>query len=95
MTEKRFNWDWKTGRWKDTQSDSLATKNPRILETMIDEACLGYEKEIEKLSRENRRFENFIQRLWDIAEENGGLSKGRVKAEIMTFRGDYSDYKWE
>ena len=93
MTQKRFNWDWETGRWKDTQSDSLATKNPRILETIINEACLGYEKEIERLSRENRRYEKFIQTLWDIAEENGSLSKGRVKAEIQVFRGDYSDYE--
>ena len=41
--------------------------------------------ELNKLSRENKRFEIFIQRLGDIAEENGALSKCRVKAEIQYF----------
>ena len=55
MTERRFRWDWKTGRWKDTQSNWLATKDPRGLESIINLACLGYEKEINKLKKENER----------------------------------------
>lgn len=35
MIKGRFHYDWKTGRMKDTQSKSQATKDMRILETII------------------------------------------------------------
>ena len=49
MTERRFHYDYKTGRMKDTQSKSQATKDMRILETIINDACYSYEKKIEEL----------------------------------------------
>ena len=49
------------------------------------ESTLNY---IEKLDKK------IIDEIDSITFENDGLSKGRVKAEIMTFRGDYSDYEW-
>lgn len=49
MNEKRFRYDYKTGRMKDTQSKSQATKDMRILETIINDACYSYEKKIEEL----------------------------------------------
>ena len=54
MTEKRFRYDWKTGRFKDTQSNSCATTNMRVLETQINDACYNYEKKIKKLEKENK-----------------------------------------
>ena len=36
---KRFVYNWKTGRMKDTKSDWNATSNMRGLETQINEAC--------------------------------------------------------
>lgn len=52
MTEKRFYYDWKTGRMKDTQSNSQATSNMRVLETIINDACYSYEKKIKELEKE-------------------------------------------
>ena len=54
MTQKRFRYDWKTGRFKDTQSNSCATSNMRVLETQINNACYNYEKKIKKLEKENK-----------------------------------------
>lgn len=62
MTEGRFYYDWKTGRMKDTQSNSQATKNMRILETIINDACYSYEKKIKELEKENERLQNCIHR---------------------------------
>ena len=54
MTEKRFHYDWKTGRFKDTLSNSCATSNMRVLETQINNACFNYEKKIKELEKENK-----------------------------------------
>lgn len=51
MTEKRFHYDYKTGRMKDTQSNSQATKDMRVLETIINDACYSYEKKIKELEQ--------------------------------------------
>ena len=63
MTEKRFHYDWKTGRFKDTQSKSCATTNMRVLETQINNACFNYEKKIEKLEKENKELKEEVQLL--------------------------------
>ena len=42
----RFHWDWKTGRMKDTYSSFQATKNMRLIERQINDACRSYEKRI-------------------------------------------------
>lgn len=55
MTEKRFRYDWKTGGFKDTQSNSCATTNMRVLETQINDACFNYEKKINELEKENKK----------------------------------------
>jgi len=61
MTEKRFHWDWKTGRMKDTYSDFQATKDMRLIEQSINDACRSYEKEIAKLKEENEQLRNKIK----------------------------------
>ena len=62
MTEKRFHYDYKTGRMKDTQSNSQATKDMRILETIINDACYFYEKKIKELEQENKMLKITISR---------------------------------
>lgn len=57
MTEKRFHYDYKTGRMKDTQSNSQATKDMRVLETIINDACYSYEKKIKELEKENKQLQ--------------------------------------
>lgn len=52
MTEKRFHYDYKTGRMKDTQSNSQATSDMRVLERIINDACYSYEKKIKELRKE-------------------------------------------
>ena len=73
MTEKRFHFDWKTGRFKDTQSNSCATSNMRVLETQINNACFNYEKKIRELKKENERLreqnENLLAKLKFICEQ--------------------------
>lgn len=69
MTEKRFHYDWKTGRFKDTQSNSCATSNMRVLETQINNACYNYEKKIKELKKENKELKQKIESLkMEIAE---------------------------
>lgn len=63
MTEKRFRYDWKTGGFKDTLSNSCATTNMRVLETQINDACFNYEKKIKKLEKENNELKEEIQLL--------------------------------
>lgn len=63
MTEKRFRYDWKTGRFKDTRSKSCATSNMRVLETLINDACYGYEKKIKKLEKENQELKQQLDSL--------------------------------
>lgn len=55
MIAKRFHWDWKTGRMKDTYSDFQATKDMRLIERSINDACRSYEKQIAKLEKENEQ----------------------------------------
>lgn len=62
MTKKRFHYDYKTGRMKDTQSNSQATKDMRILETIINDACYFYEKKIKELEQENKMLKITISR---------------------------------
>ena len=62
MTEKRFHWDWKTGRMKDTYSSFQATKDMRLIERQINDACKSYEKQITKLENENEQLKKEI--LW-------------------------------
>ena len=62
MTEKRFHYDYKTGRMKDTQSNSQATKDMRILESIINNACYSYEKKIKELEQENKMLKITISR---------------------------------
>ena len=61
MTEKRFRYDWKTGRFKDTLSNSCATSNMRVLETQINNACFNYEKNIKKLEKENKELKSLCK----------------------------------
>ena len=61
MTEKRFHYDWKTGRFKDTQSNSCATTNMRVLETQINNACFNYEKKIKELEKENKELKSLCK----------------------------------
>ena len=61
MTEKRFHYDYKTGRFKDTQSNSCATSNMRVLETQINNACYNYEKKIKELEKENKKLKSILQ----------------------------------
>ena len=63
MTDKRFRYDWKTGRFKDTLSNSCATSNMRVLETQINDACYNYEKKIKELKRENESLNSQLIRL--------------------------------
>ena len=70
MTEKRFHYDWKTGRFKDTQSNSCATSNMRVLETQINNACFNYEKKIKKLEKENKELKDFKEKVFDLIDEN-------------------------
>jgi len=79
MTEKRFRYDWKTGRFKDTLSNSCATSNMRVLETQINNACFNYEKKIKKLEKENKELkvtegemEDYLARM---EEENKELQE--------------------
>lgn len=69
--------------YKDFQKDvrKLTQENDQ-LKCCIEELT----RELNESSRQNRRFEIFIQQLQDIAEENGSLSKCRVKAQIQWFR---------
>ena len=57
MIEKRFRYDYKTGRMKDTQSNSQATNDMRVLETIINDACYSYEKKIKELEKENKQLQ--------------------------------------
>lgn len=66
---KRFVFDWKSGRMKDTQSNSLATSDMRILETQINDACNVYENKIKKLVEENQELNRFIEELKQTYEE--------------------------
>ena len=63
MTEKRFHWDWKTGRMKDTYSSFQATKDMRLIEQSINDACGSYEKQIAKLEKENEQLKSLIKAL--------------------------------
>lgn len=54
MTEKRFRYDWKTGGFKDTLSNSCATTDIRVFERQINNVCFNYEKKIKKLEKENK-----------------------------------------
>ena len=62
MNEKRFHYDYKTGRMKDTQSNSQATKDMRVLERIINDACYFYEKKIKELEQENKMLKITISR---------------------------------
>ena len=66
MTEKRFYYDWKTGRMKDTQSNSLATSDMRILETIINDACYSYEKSIKKLETRNKQQHDSLKTIFNL-----------------------------
>lgn len=79
MTERRFYYDWKTGRMKDTQSKSQATKDMRILETIINDACYSYEKKIKELEKENEGIQNKVWDLIDYLELKYGIDKKEVK----------------
>ena len=68
MTEKRFYYDYKTGRMKDTQSNSQATKDMRVLETIINDACYSYEKKIKELQERNNRQAKTIDSLYSLIE---------------------------
>lgn len=59
MTE-RFHWDWKTGRMKDTYSSFQATKDMRLIERQVNDACNSYEKQIAKLEKENEQLKKSI-----------------------------------
>ena len=63
MTAKRFYWDWKTGRMKDTYSNFQATKDMRLIEQSINDACRSYEKQIAKLKKKNEQLEQRIKEL--------------------------------
>jgi len=69
MTEKRFHWDWKTGRMKDTYSDFQATKDMRLIEQRINDACRSYEKQIAKLKEENEQLKQQLNRLYNYFED--------------------------
>ena len=69
MTEKRFRYDWKTGRFKDTLSNSCATSNMRVLETQINNACFNYEKKIKKLEKENKELREQLKDCTEKAKE--------------------------
>ena len=69
MTEKRFHYDWKTNRFKDTQSNFCATSNMRVLETQINNACYNYEKKIEKLEKENKELKQFKDKVFKVIVE--------------------------
>lgn len=62
MIEKRFHYDWKTGRMRDTQSNSQATSDMRILETIINDTCYSYEKKISALEQENKQLKKKLLR---------------------------------
>lgn len=63
MTNKRFHYDWKTGRMKDTYSSFQATKNMRLIERQINDACQSYEKQIAKLEKKNEQLNRQIGNL--------------------------------
>ena len=86
MTEKRFRYDWKTGRFKDTLSNSCATSNMRVLETQINNACFNYEKKIKKLEKENKKLKqsnkdawNLIRFIYNEIKEDGSMDWGRIQ----------------
>ena len=85
MTEKRFHYDWKTNRFKDTQSNFCATSNMRVLETQINNACYNYEKKIEKLEKENKELktenEQLKQSIYDWQGSYDGLYEDNLKLE--------------
>ena len=100
MTEKRFHYDWKTGRFKDTQSNSCATSNMRVLETQINNACFNYEKKIKKLEKENKELKVTTMEMEDylarMEEENKELEKQlrreetdkkRLMSYLMRYKG--------
>ena len=96
MTEKRFYYDWKTGRMKDTQSNSQATSDMRVLERIINDACYSYEKKIKGLEKEVLDLRTEIGRLnskkeveiphWLKYESSEGYTK-KVNQDIR-FKGD-------
>ena len=63
---KRFHYDWKTGRMKDTQSNSQATSNMRVLETIINDACYFYENKIKELETRNKRQYKRLKKITDL-----------------------------
>ena len=95
MTEKRFRYDWKTGRFKDTQSNSCATTNMRVLETQINNACYNYEKKIKELEEENKEIQKENEQLkkaWkyncEICEKRKKFRQYEVKTECEDFELD-------
>lgn len=69
MTERRFYYNWKTGRMKDRQSNSQATKNMRVLETIINRACSSYENEIKELKAINQMLEGQLEPFINLARD--------------------------
>jgi len=70
MIKKRFQYNWKTGRFKDTQSEFCATSNMRVLETQINDACYSYEKRIKELEEDYEYLEKEYKELArDYSEE--------------------------
>lgn len=88
VNDRRFRYDWRTGRFKDTQSKSLATSNMRILETQINNACYNYEKEIEELKTKNQWLYDDLKKS---SEENKQLKQEnkKIKKELHDLEADY------
>lgn len=59
----RFRYDYKTGRMNDTQSSFQATKDMRLIERQVNDACNSYEKRIKELKKENEQLKYKINDL--------------------------------
>lgn len=83
MSKKRFHYDWKTGRMKDIQSNSQATKDMRVLETIINDACYSYEKRIKELEEENEQLKQLLDLFAsDICEVTELLDDNNIEYEL-------------
>lgn len=54
---------------KDRQSNSQATKNMRVLETIINRACSSYEDEIKELKAINQMQEEQLEPFMNLAKD--------------------------
>ena len=65
--DKRFVYNWKNGRIKDTESQTNATSNMRILETKINQTCREYKRQINELNDEKNKYK---QKVWETLQKH-------------------------